>query len=43
MYTVTFKFLDLGQGAALSFIMAAVLVLFIVVYARIVRVHEDGA
>ena len=43
VYTVTFKFLDLGQGAALSFIMAAVLVLFIVVYARIVRVHEDGA
>jgi multiple sugar transport system permease protein len=43
VYTVTFKFLDLGQGAALSFIMAAVLVLFIVAYARIVRVQEDGA
>ena len=43
VYTVTFKFLDLGQGAALSFIMAAVLVLFIVAYARIVRVQEDRA
>jgi multiple sugar transport system permease protein len=43
VYTVTFKFLDLGQGAALSFIMAAVLVLFIVAYARIVRVQEEGA
>lgn len=41
VYTVTFKFLDLGQGAALSFIMAAVLILFIVAYARIVRVRED--
>lgn len=43
VYTVTFKFLDLGLGAALSFIMAAVLVLFIVAYALIVRVQEDGA
>ena len=41
VYTVTFKFLDLGQGAALSFIMAAVLILFIVAYALIVRVQED--
>lgn len=43
VYTVTFKFLDLGQGAALSFIMAAVLVLFIVAYLRIVRLQEDEA
>jgi multiple sugar transport system permease protein len=43
VYTVTFKFLDLGQGAALSFVLAAVLVLFIVAYARIVRVREHAA
>ncbi len=40
-YTVTFKFLDLGMGAALSFLMAAVLIVFILVYMRIVRLRED--
>jgi ABC-type sugar transport system permease subunit len=40
-YTATFKYLNFGQGAALSFIMAAVLVVFIVVYMRIVRVREE--
>jgi ABC-type sugar transport system permease subunit len=40
-YTVTFKYLNFGQGAALSFIMAAVLLLFIAVYMRIVRVREE--
>jgi multiple sugar transport system permease protein len=40
-YTATFKYLNFGQGAALSFIMAAVLLVFIVVYMRIVRVREE--
>jgi multiple sugar transport system permease protein len=40
-YTATFKYLNFGQGAALSFIMAAVLVIFIVVYMRIVRIREE--
>jgi multiple sugar transport system permease protein len=40
-YTVTFKYLNFGQGAALSFIMAAVLLVFIVVYMRVVRVREE--
>ena len=40
-YTVTFKYLNFGQGAALSFIMAAVLLVFIAVYMRIVRVREE--
>jgi multiple sugar transport system permease protein len=42
-YTVTFKFLDLGMGAALSFLMAAVLIVFILVYMRIVRLREEPA
>lgn len=42
-YTATFKYLNFGQGAALSFIMAAVLVVFIVLYVRIVRVREEPA
>jgi multiple sugar transport system permease protein len=42
-YTVTFKFLDLGMGAALSFLMAAVLLVFILVYMRIVRLREEPA
>jgi multiple sugar transport system permease protein len=41
VYTATFKYLNFGQGAALSFIMAAVLVVFIVLYVRIVRVREE--
>jgi ABC-type sugar transport system permease subunit len=39
-YTVTFKFLDLGMGAAMSFLMAAVLFAFILVYMRVVRLRE---
>jgi multiple sugar transport system permease protein len=42
-YTATFKYLNFGQGAALSFIMAAVLVVFIMLYVRIVRVREEPA
>jgi multiple sugar transport system permease protein len=41
VYTATFKYLNFGQGAALSFIMAAVLFAFIVMYVRIVRVREE--
>jgi multiple sugar transport system permease protein len=41
VYTATFKYLNLGQGAALSFIMAAVLAVLIVLYVRIVRVREE--
>jgi multiple sugar transport system permease protein len=40
-YTATFKYLNFGQGAALSFIMAGVLLLFIMVYMRVVRVQEE--
>jgi multiple sugar transport system permease protein len=40
-YTSTFKFLNLGHGAALSFLMTAVLLLVIVVYMRLVRLRED--
>jgi multiple sugar transport system permease protein len=40
-YTATFKYLNFGQGAALSFIMAAVFLVFIVVYMRVVRVREE--
>ena len=39
-YTATFKYLNFGQGAALSFMMAAVLLVFILVYMRVVRVQE---
>jgi multiple sugar transport system permease protein len=41
-YTSTFKFLNLGHGAALSFLMTAVLVVAIVLYMRIVRVREEA-
>jgi multiple sugar transport system permease protein len=40
-YAATFRFLNLGQGAALSFIMAAVLLLFIAIYLRLLRVGRD--
>ncbi len=40
-YTSTFKFLNLGQGAALSFLMTAALIVAIVVYMRLVRVQEE--
>lgn len=42
-YTATFKFLNLGQGAALSFIMAAGLILFILLYMRILPQEEVTA
>jgi multiple sugar transport system permease protein len=41
-YTSTFKFLNLGHGAALSFLMTAVLLLAIVVYMRVVRVRDEA-
>src|ERR671915_248635 len=41
-YTSTFKFLNLGHGAALSFLMTAMLILAIVVYLRLVRVREEA-
>lgn len=40
-YTATFKYLNFGEGAALSFMMAAILLAFIVVYMRIVRVRDE--
>jgi multiple sugar transport system permease protein len=40
-YTSTFKFLNLGHGAALSFLMTAVLIVAIVLYMRVVRVREE--
>jgi len=40
-YAATFPFLSLGQGAALSFVMAAVLLLFIAIYLRVLRVGRD--
>jgi len=42
-YTATFKYLNFGEGAALSFMMAAVLFAVIVVYMRIVRVREEAS
>lgn len=39
-YTATFKFLNLGQGAALSFIMAIVLAFLILVYLRALPTAE---
>ncbi len=40
-YTATFKYLNFGEGAALSFMMAAILLAVIVIYMRIVRVREE--
>jgi multiple sugar transport system permease protein len=40
-YTATFKFLNLGQGAALSFLLTAVLVIAIVVYMRLIRLKDE--
>jgi multiple sugar transport system permease protein len=39
-YTATFKFLNLGQGAALSFIMAIVLAILILIYLRALPTAE---
>jgi multiple sugar transport system permease protein len=41
-YTSTFKFLNLGHGAALSFLMTAVLIVAIVLYMRVLRVREEA-
>jgi multiple sugar transport system permease protein len=40
-YTSTFKFLNLGHGAALSFLLTAFLILAIVIYMRLVRVRAE--
>jgi multiple sugar transport system permease protein len=40
-YTSTFKSLNLGHGAALSFLMTAVLIVAIVLFMRLVRVREE--
>lgn len=42
-YTSTFTFLNLGHGAALSFIMASALVAFIALYLRLIRVEARSA
>jgi len=42
-YTATFKFLNLGQGAALSFLMTAALLIVIVIYMRLIRLREESA
>ena len=42
-YTATFKYLNFGEGAALSFMMAAALLAVIAVYMRIVRVREEAS
>ncbi|TMC69200.1 MAG: sugar ABC transporter permease [Chloroflexi bacterium] len=42
-YATTFTFLNPGQGAALSFIMAAFLLALIIMFLRIVRVDEGEA
>jgi multiple sugar transport system permease protein len=40
-YAVTFKFLNLGQGAALSLLISAAILLLIVLYVRIVRLERE--
>lgn len=42
-YASTFTFLNLGHGAALSFIMATVLLVFIALYLRVIRIEEARA
>lgn len=42
-YAATFTFLNLGHGAALSFIMATLVLAFIAVYLRLIRVEEHLA
>jgi len=42
-YTSTFTFLNLGHGAALSFIMAGALVAFIALTLRLIRVEARSA
>lgn len=40
-YVVTFRFLNLGQGAALSFLISLAILLLVVAYMRVVRVREE--
>jgi multiple sugar transport system permease protein len=40
-YAVSFKFLNLGQGAALSFLISGAILVLIVAYLRIIRLQED--
>lgn len=40
-YTATFKFLNLGHGAALSFIIAITLVVLIIIYLRVLPTDEE--
>lgn len=42
-YASTFTFLNLGHGAALSFIMATVLLVFIALYLRVIRIEAAQA
>jgi ABC-type sugar transport system permease subunit len=42
-YTATFKYLNFGEGAALSFMMAAILLAVIVDNMRNVRVREEAS
>jgi multiple sugar transport system permease protein len=42
-YAVTFKFLNLGQGAALSLLISAAILLLVVLYIRIVRLERETA
>jgi ABC-type sugar transport system permease subunit len=39
-YTATFKFLNLGHGAALSFIIAITMALLIIIYLRVLPTEE---
>jgi multiple sugar transport system permease protein len=41
-YAVTFKFLNLGQGAALSLLISAAILVLIVLYIRIVRLEREA-
>jgi multiple sugar transport system permease protein len=40
-YAVSFKFLNLGEGAALSFLISGAILVLIVAYIRIVRLQRD--
>jgi ABC-type sugar transport system permease subunit len=42
-YAVTFKFLNLGQGAALSLLISAAILLLIALYIRIIRFDPETA
>jgi multiple sugar transport system permease protein len=42
-YAVTFKFLNLGQGAALSLLISAAILILIALYVRIIRFDPESA